>query len=166
MKRFISALLFCALLLASCGSTGETQNTANSDDASSDSSQTAETDRLDELGEKDLGGHGFVIMDANDYPSRSMNVYGEEKTGDTVNDAVYVRDMKISERYNTKINYLRPASGREGCTTLSQGYLAGDKVCDLVYSTSADSGTLRGLISQGMLADLNAIQYISFDKPW
>ena len=159
--------LFCTLLLASCGSTGETQDTtAKSDEGTSDSTQAAETGRLEELGAKDLGGREFVIMDANDYPSTSTNVYDEEKNGDAVNDAVHMRDTKIGDRYNTKITYLRPESAGAGCRTISQGYLAGDKVCDMVFSTSADTNTLLNLVSQGMLADLNSISYISFDKPW
>lgn len=166
MKRIISTLLFCTLLLASCGSTVEPQETTKADGEMSDSTQPAETDRLDALGEKDLGGREFVIMDANDYPTTSSNVYDEERIGDAVNDAVHMRDTKIGERYNTKITYLRPDSAGAGCKQISQGYLAGDKVCDLVFSTSADTGTLLNLISQGMLADLNSISYLSFDKPW
>ena len=166
MKRLISAMLFCTLLLASCGSTGETQDTTKADDGTSDTTQPAETDRLDELGARDLGGREFVIMDANDYPTSSDNVYDEERAGDTVNDAVHMRDTAIGDRYNLKITYLRPDSAGAGCKTLSQGYLAGDKVCDLIYSTGADSGTLLNLVSQGMLADLADISYLSFDKPW
>ena len=166
MKRLISAMLFCTLLLASCGSTGETQDTTKADDGTSDTTQPAETDRLDELGARDLGGREFVIMDANDYPTSSDNVYDEERAGDTVNDAVHMRDTAIGDRYNLKITYLRPDSAGAGCKTLSQGYLAGDKVCDLIYSTGADSGTLLNLVSQGMLADLADIPYLSFDKPW
>ena len=140
--------LFCTLLLASCGSTGETQDTtAKSDEGTSDSTQAAETGRLEELGAKDLGGREFVIMDANDYPSTSTNVYDEEKNGDAVNDAVHMRDTKIGDRYNTKITYLRPESAGAGCRTISQGYLAGDKVCDMVFSTSADTNTLLNLVS-------------------
>lgn len=166
MKRIISTLLFCTLLLASCGSTVEPQETTKADGEMSDSTQPAETDRLDALGEKDLGGREFVIMDANDYPTTSSNVYDEERIGDAVNDAVHMRDTKIGNRFNTKITYLRPDSAGAGCKQISQGYLAGDKVCDLVFSTSADTGTLLNLISQGMLADLNSISYLSFDKPW
>ncbi len=166
MKRIISTLLFCTLLLASCGSTVEPQETTKVDGEMSDSTQPAETDRLDALGEKDLGGREFVIMDANDYPTSSDNVYDEERAGDTVNDAVHMRDTAIGDRYNLKITYLRPDSAGAGCKTLSQGYLAGDKVCDLIYSTGADSGTLLNLVSQGMLADLADISYLSFDKPW
>ena len=166
MKRIISTLLFCTLLLASCGSTVEPQETTKADGEMSDSTQPAETDRLDALGEKDLGGREFVIMDANDYPTTSSNVYDEERIGDAVNDAVHMRDSKIGERFNTKITYLRPDSAGAGCKQISQGYLAGDKVCDLVFSTSADTGTLLNLISQGMLADLNSISYLSFDQPW
>ncbi|MDY4435861.1 MAG: hypothetical protein SPF08_11955, partial [Candidatus Flemingibacterium sp.] len=98
MKRLISAMLFCTLLLASCGSTGETQDTTKADDGTSDTTQPAETDRLDELGSRDLGGREFVIMDANDYPTTSSNVYDEERIGDAVNDAVHMRDTKIGER--------------------------------------------------------------------
>ena len=74
MKRLISAMLFCTLLLASCGSTGETQDTTKADDGTSDTTQPAETDRLDKLGARDLGGSEFVILDAHDDPTPASKV--------------------------------------------------------------------------------------------
>ncbi|MDY4435917.1 MAG: hypothetical protein SPF08_12245 [Candidatus Flemingibacterium sp.] len=119
MKRGICLILAAQLmLLAACGSDAGTGNETTS--GSVNSGDTTVTDdggektRLDELGARDLGGRDFVIMDANDYPSRSMNIYDAEVTGDTVNDAIHNRDNKISELYNVRIKYERPENAAEG----------------------------------------------------
>lgn len=171
MKRGICLILAAQLmLLAACGSDAGTGNETTS--GSVNSGDTTVTDdggektRLDELGARDLGGRDFVIMDANDYPSRSMNIYDAEITGDTVNDAIHNRDNKISELYNVRIKYERPENAAEGCKTLSQAFLAGDNICDIVYSRGTGSDGLLSLVSQRALANLEDIEYLSFDKPW
>ncbi len=165
MKKLISLLLLAAMLLASCGSeTGdETTVPSGSDETTAESAQT---DRLDELGARDFGKRKFLILDAHDYPQNTMNRPRDDRQGDVLNDAVYARDIRISERYNCTIEYLLTENGRSGCEALARNYLAGDYYCDIISSTVSDSGTLRSLMAQSMLTDLNSIEYLSFDKPW
>lgn len=172
MKKSISILLLCMLLLASCGTT-ENDNPSN---VSNDTQTTTETEteletkksRLDELGAKDFGGNTFTIMDANDYPDRSLNVDSGELNGEAINDAIHVRNEKISDLYNLNITYVQSGSQGAGdfCNQILQGQLAGDKLCDLVYSTAAAGNTLMYLAQQNTLANLNDTDYFSFDQPW
>ena len=168
-KNIISLLLLCALL-ASCGS-GSTEPKQTEDTTATGGDTTteaAEKSRLDELGAKDFGGGEFIIYDATDYPERSMNIDSEERAGDSVNEAIHARDSKMADLYNVKIKYEQAGSigAADACKAILQGHLAGDKVCDLVYSTAAAADTLMNLAKQNVLANMNDIEYFSFDKPW
>ena len=164
MKKFISLLILSALILSSCGSgtSDETTQPENNDQTTIQ----ANGDRLDELGERDFGKRKFIILDANDFASTSLNLPHDELTGDTLNDAVHDRDLRISERYNCEIEYIVGENAPKGCAAFSRSYLAGDYYCDLIATTVSNTDTLRLLASEGMLANLNDIDYLSFDKPW
>ena len=88
------------------------------------------------------------------------------RTENTINDAIYTRVAKIGDMYKANIKYIVSTSSPDGIQQITNGYLAGDKVCDIVYGVAASDDALRNLAVQGMLADLNDISYLSFDKPW
>lgn len=150
--------------LSACGSGEESANDTRAD--SEEKTTAVETDYLDSLGAKNFGGQTFVIMDANDYPDSSINVTWDEMNGDLVNDAMVSRDQKIGERYNVTIEYSLGTSAADSCKKYSQAYLAGDKICDLIYSRAAATDTFYSLVSQGMLADLADNAYINLENPW
>ena len=163
MKRIICFLIAAQmLLLAACGGGDESEKettAGNTVDETTSSSDSTEKTRFDELGAKDLGGRDIVIMEATDYPSDTMNFYDSEKNGDTINDAIYTRDAKIGDMYKANIKYIVSTSSPDGIKQITNGYLAGDKVCDIVYGVAASDDALRSLAVQGMLANLNDISY-------
>lgn len=165
MKKLIALLLLTSILLASCGSENGDETTVPSV-SDGTTTEAASTDRLDELGARDFGKRKFLILDAHDYPQNTMNRPRDDRQGDVLNDAIYDRDSRISERYNCTIEYILTENGKTGCETFSKNYLAGDYYCDIISSTVSASNTLRSLMSQSMLTDLNSIEYLSFDKPW
>ena len=165
MKKLIALFLLTSILLASCGSENGDETTAPSV-SDGTTTEAASTDRLDELGARDFGKRKFLILDAHDYPQNTMNRPRDDRQGDVLNDAIYDRDSRISERYNCTIEYILTENGKTGCETFSKNYLAGDYYCDIISSTVSASNTLRSLMSQSMLTDLNSIEYLSFDKPW
>ena len=165
MKKLIALFLLTSILLASCGSENGDETTVPSV-SDGTTTEAASTDRLDELGARDFGKRKFLILDAHDYPQNTMNRPRDDRQGDVLNDAIYDRDSRISERYNCTIEYILTENGKTGCETFSKNYLAGDYYCDIISSTVSASNTLRSLMSQSMLTDLNSIEYLSFDKPW
>lgn len=165
MKKLIALLLLTSILLASCGSENGDETTVPSV-SDGTTTEAASTDRLDELGARDFGKRKFLILDAHDYPQNTMNRPRDDRQGEVLNDAIYDRDSRISERYNCTIEYILTENGKTGCETFSKNYLAGDYYCDIISSTVSASNTLRSLMSQSMLTDLNSIEYLSFDKPW
>ncbi len=165
MKQSLS-LAMAALMLAltACGGgSGSTETTTAPTEATT---AAPETNRLDELGTHDFGGKTFILCDGNDYPSDTMNIPRDEKTGDVINDAIYDRNSKIAELYNFTFEYLTPSSAGEAAKLLSQSYLAGDHYCDLILSTAADGSTLQSLAKQQMLTNLRDVEEISLDEAW
>ena len=103
MKKTLAMILVGLLLssgLISCSqdeTTLETDTTQNPDEITN-----AETSYLDTLGTKDFSGASFAILTNG---QGSMPAFAEYLTGDPVNDALYYRDVAVSEAYNIVIEY-------------------------------------------------------------
>ena len=100
----IAALLLAAMTLQlfACGNDAGTTNTGN-DTSSGDTDTTApETEKpfADNLGEYDFGGTDFTMLVRE---SRNNLICPESETGDVVNDSIYKRNEKISDRFNVNI---------------------------------------------------------------
>ena len=106
MTKRIFAALLCASSLISC-SGGETETTAETTADTAAVETEAETDSLearklvdDGLADKDFGGEDVRML----YQERYAEFqYVEEMTGDTLDDAVYNRNMNVEERFNAVI---------------------------------------------------------------
>jgi hypothetical protein len=62
----------------------------------------------------------------------SRDIYAESITGETINDAVYGRNLKIEETYNVKIMLQKEDSGTLSATVINN-VAAMDDVYDVVY---------------------------------
>ena len=103
ISRMISASLAAMLFLTACGNTTdtETENTTAGNDATPDTT-TAEV--RPDLPERDFGGYKFNFLNGNVVSWFTISsVTAEEENGDTMNDAIYKRNLKVEERYNISI---------------------------------------------------------------
>ncbi len=164
ISRILSLLLAAAVMTAavSCGS-GETAETT-AGILSDGPSAAAET--LDSLpAGLDFGGADFTI---HYYESNAMEWLADEENGELVNDAIYRRNLAVSERLNVRLNYYYSGtaadyqSGQTG-DSLRAGVMAGDGAFDLIAGYSAYIN--RGGLEEIML-NLNDVKYLDFDQPW
>ncbi len=167
MKRYIA--LFLALMLSAstlaCG--GDSGSGSDTTTASADTTTAApESTRLDELGERDLSGKTFMILDANDHPTMHINMPEEEANGDIVNDALIERDTFIEERYGVDIKYEQITGGDKGRAALKNCIAAGDDTYQLIITPVLGTSSLATMATTGELANLADIEHISLDKPW
>ena len=163
----LSALLAvgAAALLGSCSGGDVTAETSAVTDPTETAAVTEtaapQLDRLEELGERDLEGWGYTVLDSNPNYAMHINIPGETQTGEIINDTLWTRDAAIEERYNVKINYLQETS--RGASILKSSVLAGDADFNLVFATG---GELRNHATAGLLANMMDMEHLSLDQKW
>ena len=119
-------------------------------------------DRLAELGDRDFTGKTFTVFDSNPNDAMHINIPGDEQTGDLINDTLWTRDAFMEETYGITINYEQKTSG--GAGTLRASVMAGDRAYDLVFATAG--GDMKTLTTQGVLANMAAMEHLSLDQKW
>lgn len=169
-KHSIAMLLGCLLAvsaLASCGS-GDTGSVDTAADTASGTTVPAETEStrlMPDLPEADYGGYVFRVghWEHTGWESRACHdIYAEAENGDTINDAVYTRNLEVFEKYNFSItleNVLFDAL----VTRVKNAVSAGDDVYDLAYLRLYEQ---KNLVSGGYFIDFNTIPNIDLSMPW
>jgi hypothetical protein len=165
ITSFLIALLVTLLLLISCSEKADENVTAPQDDQTTDSQQevteTEEEKILPDLPIHDYGGYEFTMLGREDSHWGSIDLYAELLTGDTINDAIFMRNVNIEEKYNIKISTV--FSNSPG-PLAKKNITAGDDVFDLI---SIDiRATATNLAEPGYVIDFNTIPYIDLDKFW
>lgn len=93
---------------------------------------------------------------------RSKDIYAEEGIGDTIGEAVYRRNMNMTERYNIKFQLTEESFDTLG-NKLHSVVAAGDDVFTIV---SQVQGNILSSITGGDLYDITELPYIDLSKPW
>lgn len=127
MKTKAIALLMSAALLTLSASCGNTADNPSSSDESTDTDTSIETEAVAALPDADFGGYEFIFLNGNtSYTYRS--VVAEEQNGETMNDAIYLRNTKVEDRYNIHINEVSSTSPQNDYTKSVQ---SGDNAFDI-----------------------------------
>lgn len=166
-------LMCAALIFPSCkAATGKHNGTDTTGSLSQQTGQAdgktdtaePETERiLPQLPERDYEGYDFKIMSkGNDHPHWvARDIAAEKETGDTINDAVYKRNLAVSEMYNVTFSEI---AGNDWYNRVSTAVTAGDDAYDLLelhlYSV------VNRLIENQLLLDLCNIPYMDLSMPW
>ena len=167
VKQFISALLLISLLASvSCGGAGNA-DTGTSAPEQTDGTTTAEETTISDSLPSDLnyGGETFTMLVNGSVGAPEFFV--DEQDGDVVNDAIYNRNARVSERLNVNFKFIEePGAFNERKTfaqRVSQSVLANDSTYDAVAGYSM---AIASLAADNMLIDLNSMEYIDLAKPW
>ena len=175
MKKTTACLLLAAMLissataLASCGDTQDTQTPADTANAGGETA-AVETEPVDprllvsdDLPEKDYTGRKFRFLLRQNY-EYEFDV--KEADGDTMNDAIFNRNLKISERYGVEFESTAvSAIWNEGIfnKTIATAVTAGDNAYDLVCGYMCD---ITPTITQGLYTNWYDIPCVNLEKPW
>ena len=188
MKKII--LIICILLITalmampmlSCNNSNGNNNNANNTDNQNNESQDIDTgngDMIDEppkvdalsvlasLPDEDYGGYAFRILTSNWFNTtlEGRQAPDEEQTGDLINDALYIRDRLIEDKYNIQIAY--NIIDYDSNKTLSTAQKA-IKVGDDEFDFGMDNMIIftKGLAQSGMLYDFNEVPNADISKEW
>jgi len=163
----LSALMLMTSLLTACSNGSD--DTADITTALKDETTVVETTTARptaDVPEKDFGGETFTFLtsgaaDVNGSGWQTYDFYAVEENGDTINDAVFNRNLFINETYNVEI-----AEVQSDGKTLDQArtvILAGEDVYDTVVTNVVSASSLA---QEALTFDLLDFDYIDLSQPW
>lgn len=171
--KYIAVLLCAAILavsLAGCGGGTDTPavTTGTADTDIVDNSAAETTKAKPVLPTFDYEGYEFTILCKALATSGSttwdiVDVYAEQQNGDLINDAVYIRNTAIEDKYNIKIVNPLVNSSDEMVSVPQTAVLAGDATYD---AFQVDIERTSKLIVAGILLNLNLLPHLDFSQDW
>ncbi len=172
LKRSIIVCLLMGMLL-SCGA----QPMETAENVTSE--QTVQTTAAEET-EEEIGRHNTKdsLPDTLDFAGTVVRIHtrtgdidvrmefiAEEETGETVNDAVYARELSVEERLNVDLSVIENDVTRHNgaIDSLRKSIVAGSDdfeiAGDHMYRAVA-------LMMDGMFLELNKLDYLDFSQSW
>ena len=164
MKKILSTILFCAILISSCAcgngsSADDTAAPQTSGDTTSLPEETGEAEKLNLPDGLNYGGYVFRILSR---PSpRIEEVYAEEENGENLNDAVYRRNMTVEDKLGIVFQVTQSSGDAE--TDALNPILAGEDAYDAVACFARASFDYA---SKGAALNWYDIENIDLTKSW
>lgn len=170
MKFTPHALLIAALsvlLLASCANDTVSGQPADEIDAQTGSVETEPADMLDarkqlsdNLPDKDFSGRDFHII-VDEYSH--SDYIAESEDGGLINDAIFRRNSRVSERFNVNLVTENGGDSSVLCTTVKNAILAGDDSYQLISAMMINSA--KNAV-ENYYIDWSSMEYINLEQPW
>lgn len=174
---FLSMLLLCALVLSGCSEKAADSDTEpdtvtvnpSDDTVSDDTAPPAETDIGKEQIKDNLPDDlNFAGMDVSILYRGGVDereIYVEELIGETVDDAVYNRNLDVSNRLNVKFSYIASGSGtaQEFPSEAKSAILANNNDYSII---SWAQYSVLPLCMQNLIMDIGNAKYIDYEMPW
>ncbi len=162
----LSAILF--LLLASCGETASAPSSPSGADSQTAAPAAEETTTADPATVYELPDLNFDGQEIHFLTSKnsgydwytSKEIYAAEQNGELFNDAVYLRNLTIEEKYGVKITEEKLESAHSAA---QKSLMAGDTQYDVVMPYI--NNTIN-LAQQGLLYNLYDVPHLDLDKVW
>lgn len=162
------AVLTALPLLASCAGektpagdeSGTSTPVSYAEDTTTDGGRAAVKDNLpDDL---TLGGRTVTLFS---YSSGIVDTGPEEETGDSLNDAVFRRNLAVAERLDVDLEILFSEVTRwqDYASELRRTISAGDTSWDVVFAMG--NSTIQSG-NDDLFLDASKNKYIDFDQPW
>ncbi len=173
MQKRIVLCLLALLLTASataCGNTAEETTTTDTTAVDTTAEETVvETTALEGLEKEQFDGRAYTVLDANDHAYMHINIHVGELNGDAINDAIYNRDLQVSEKANVLLQYEQVEPAATGCTQFQNNVMAGDETYQLIIGPALGKAIAQ-LGTNGVLYDLNEIadssSAVDWTSPW
>ncbi|MHC1694169.1 MAG: hypothetical protein AB9835_02600 [Eubacteriales bacterium] len=173
LKKLSALLLSTVMISASFLSCGEKKpvdsgTTAPVEEATQPASEISAFDKEyneNQLEAIDFGGYEFKIYARGEecLEWQSQNAAVEEQNGELINDAVYIRNNVIEDKYNIKIKYLQAKTAEAILADVKKTVLAGTDAYDLalICLRDASAGT-----KQNLFLNLDEVPHINLKASW
>ncbi len=172
LTALLLALLTIASVLASCSGDGGTMSDTSSAVTSTEAVDTTEAEETriqSSLPEEyDLEGYTLTYFGADieigvDANNSDLGVFAYEENGDIINDAAFYRNQAVCEKYNCQLEYVPCGKGGHPINTVKPVILADDPAYDVLLE---GAGHMPALASEGLIVDLNSLEYMDMSAPW
>ena len=165
-KKIIPLLLIASLICGLAASCVNNPKSPVSDTALSSSSTDEVTDRMyADVPTENFDGYDFNALywmaDGWDW-RRSKDIYAKEGNGDTIGEAVYKRNLAISEKYGVNFK-LTEKSYDQLNAVLGKCVKSNDDTYTIVCQQQNNS---LALITSGYLYDISKLPYVNLKNPW
>jgi hypothetical protein len=167
----LAVIFSCVAFNVSCAKDNAANDTNKSDDKSpvdsggvKDAETTTEVSFDPGLPEANYGGIDFRILNINQESMwwAIVDVDYAEQNGDVVNDAVYMRNRNIEDKYNFLVKEIKMSTAAvTSAIRKSVGAGSDDYDIALPYTTE-----IPALVQNNTLYNLNTIPHLDFNKPW
>lgn len=168
--RQLSAAVLAFLCLASVVSCGEStvdtpSDTENTADAVTET-ETETSSLYEKIGvpENGFGGEAYTILCRTDVVNE---MYIEEESGDIVDDAIYQRNLNVSENLNVDIQVVDIpgdwANKSSFVKYVTSGIMADDDAFQLV---AGYMNYMPVTITDNLYLNIRDLPYVDFDNPW
>ncbi|MBP3918697.1 MAG: extracellular solute-binding protein [Clostridia bacterium] len=112
---------------------------------------------------EDFGNYAYrmAVLKDNALVFKQVGYWTEEQNGDTLNDAIYLRNRAVEEAYNIKLSLIELEDTN---AVLRKNIQASDDFADIVFPSNI--GELMTLAQQGCFWDLNTVEELQLKQPW
>ena len=171
IKRFLILTLALIMLLTiclavACEEKPDVVNEKNKNGSETGSETVPQTreDIPDDLPPNNFSGREFRVL-TRDYDHYAIEIEMAEDSADIVDHAVYMRNMTVEERFNTKIKAVIVSGSPSDTLTkkLRTDVMAGDVPYEMV---SGFMMALSQMAPEGILLNWHKLPNMNFGKPW
>lgn len=162
LTSILLLILIIGTVITSCSSQNTAADVTMGTTAETTVETTAETDYLDIMGEKQLNGMEYKVLAALDHPDLQVIMPEESMNGNVINDAYYIRDTFIEDKYGIDISYEVKAPGSVGAADLVKSITAGDTTFNIMIGPII--GTINTVATSGCLYNLLDVPYLSLNS--
>lgn len=163
-KKRLFTLILSALLITSCAGTGasDDESTGTSGKKDDDPSVSSAPDDVLPLPERDYGGYEFRMFIRDDQ-AFIPDMWAEDLDGETMNDVIYERNCRVSEKYGVTFSMFSVSGdvvGSEAMNTI----MSGDDAYDIIVCHARH---LSNYSHSDLLLEWNEnLPYIDLDGKW
>ena len=159
----VFAFVFAAFLLFSCAGDSADQPPEKEGSPPEVSEQLPAGDGMaaDNVPELDFGGYEYRVVSGT-YNLRNEDLFPEAEIGDVLNDAIYLRNKIIEERFNIKFG-AATISLFELLGTLRKNVKAGDDSYDMYMQIDREAHTAA---AENLLYHIDKLPYIDLSRPY
>lgn len=168
--RFASALLAAltaAMSFAACGAESGSETPADTTAAGAVIEETTAeitTSATAVPADTDFGGQTINVLNCTYFSTDSYYFGAQEATGDIVNDAIYERNLAVSNAINVNFNNIESCMDLESPKSrVEKSVLAGSNDYDFIFGIQFDEVPL---VLNGIYLNIAGAPYIDISQPW